>query len=173
MKKLSLVICILLGSSAYAQQQENKDWMIGLTLPFHQVERNGFKTLQSMWTGVSVGYKGISLNLYAGILKATLYWQEHSSEWEVTPHFSLGYQYTFGKAYDSPFKPIIGFYLGNLWELDEWDQVDMDFDLGFRYKSINFLLAPHIRTEKSRILIPLRDVESRNVLLKFKIQYVF
>lgn len=169
---------LIASQQGWAQKEETRDWMLGITLPFHNVEFQSSAKNEQIWTGLSAAYKGFTLNLYASFGKSTDYVQIselkqviREGDWEWAPQFTIGYQYTFGLNHDSPFKPVVGAYCGNMYEIDDWEHLDFDFDIGLQYQNFNFLLSPHIRSIKKGVFIPLSDVQERKIYLKFKLQY--
>lgn len=183
MKRFVLLILMIISTDLSAQNQASKDWMIGLSLPVINTFRNTSHISKQLHPGISVGYKGITLNTYfsyeeyAQMVEA---WRNSPlgvfsrSTHQWTTLFSLGYQHSFGRNYDSPWKPVLGAYLGFLFK-NGIELNNFDFDLGLRYKSWAFLASPHIETFSfiNDQNFPLVNITDTHTHWKFKVQYCF
>lgn len=128
------------AGSIKAQDYSSKKWQIGLVIP---VKHEAWSE-RSLWTGATLAYQGFTLNLFAEFRQN--YFTSASGfttteyPWELLPRFSVGYLHTFGKSYDSPFKPMLGLYLLSL------EGLEPDLDIGFQYKRMAFLISPHFHS---------------------------
>lgn len=166
---LLLYLLILFFSEVKAQDIANKNWRIGLCIPIVNVDLYQ----REMWTGLSLACKGFTVNYYGRFVSE--FFIEGSGEfkvrepqpWVYETRMSFGYSYMFGKSATSNFNPMLGLYLLTM------QGAEPDFDVGFRYKNLVFLVSPHFESQSNAKWFPtFGKATSRNMVLKFKLQYL-
>ncbi len=193
---------MIAGLSLSGQDENPKDWMVGIIAPlpntietFYERElsgRSGNITsthARSFPIGATVAYKGITFGFYATnvtISKYSSWWNMVSGDYSIDrlPNldfwqrsYSLGYHYTFGKAYDLPLKPVFGTHV----IIHETEQpgitpFDFTFDFGVRYKSVALLASVfnrRVALDHQKVTFPVINVGDIQSIWSIKAQYFF
>lgn len=195
MKKLFLTLLMISGLTLSAQDENAKDWMIGVIAPipnttsiysYKEEYISAERIEKSLPFGVTASYKGFVASFYATSLvySALTNWHDGSvttrtlqsmDRWEKSG--SLGYQYTFGKSHDLLVKPVLGAHVIYHDTFDEkLTPLDLAFDFGIRYKSVALLVSAFNKTyvlNHQKLRAPVLNVKNRDTFWSIKAQYYF
>lgn len=168
-------------SERKVKTKSSSDWLIGINIPTasHQtwsdiqeidngvlgtVVTRAIRGRKRLMPGISVGYRGWTTNLYLVFTAETLLLPEQESYSLENVLFNIGYQYSFGLGDRSPFKPVIGGYLG---------YENFELSLGFAYRRVQFLSSLTFYSSvpnRKQAFLPFLDDRSP-AIVNLKLQY--